>query len=56
LGSGGGLAQRWRSSLDQRKYAESGNPVSTEMGDRVRVQLPVPDISVGLCNQPPRPT
>jgi len=31
----------WRSTL---------GPVSTEMGDRVRVQFPVPDISV--CNQP----
>jgi len=26
-------------------------PVSTEMGDRVRVQFPVPDTYIG-CNQP----
>jgi len=31
-------------------------PVSTEVGDPVRLQFPVWDIYLGICNQPPRST
>jgi len=33
--------------FDQRSKSTSG-PVSTKMGDRVRVQFPVPDIYFGM--------
>ena len=41
----------WRSWSDQRSYSTSV-PVSTAMGDRIRVQLLVQEIYLSLTNHP----
>ena len=46
----------WRSWLDQRRYSTPGPvQVSTGMGDRIGVQLPVWE-NLSQPNQPPKPT
>jgi len=49
--SGGGLAQLVATLSDQRSYSTPG-PVSTGMGDRIGVQLPLREIYLSLTNHP----
>jgi len=48
---GGGLAQLVATLVDQRSYSTPGQ-VSTGMGDRIGVQLPLREIYLSLTNHP----